>query len=273
MERVIRFLRRALGWAKHRWKGLQRDKEGGQNVPPASPPNPLPPATTEILELFDQHIKSQPPDDYVGVHALRFRHTLVRCGTILRNTRELLELGGQGVIGTFARDAFGASLNEYREDLRLPFKLPDNQFDAVLALEVLEHIKDSPLHDKTDIAEIAGFNFSGLHNLFAETFRVLKPGGLFIITTPNATSVDVLFKVLSAGHPHMHEPHVRELAPAEVFKLAADHRFERVKFDTFFAWTVASEEFRRGALAYIEAAGFNTRDRGDDSYFEFRKPN
>jgi SAM-dependent methyltransferase len=163
-------------------------------------------------------------------------------------------------------------LTEYQRDLRLPFELPANRFDIVLALEVLEHIKDSPVHD-AQTGSIAGFNFSGLNNVFAETRRVLKPGGLFIITTPNATSVDVLFKVVSGGHPHMHEPHVRELAPAEVFKLASDHGFERVKFDTFFAWTVASEEFRRGAFAYIEAAGFRTADRGDDSYFEFRKPN
>src|SRR3954471_11960035 len=272
MERVIRFGRRAVGWAKRRWKSLKH-KEHRQSVPPTPPPpDPLPPKTREILELFYQHVKSQPSDDYLGVHALRFHHTLARCGPILRNACRLLELGGQSIIGSFAHDALRVSMMEYDEDLRLPFKLPDNQFDVVLAFEVLEHIKDSPLRD-TDIGWIAHFNFSGLQNVFAETFRVLKPGGLFIITTPNATSLDVLFKVVSGGHPPMHEPHVRELAPAEVFKLAADHRFERVKFDTFFAWTVASEEFRRGAFAYIEAAGFSTADRGDDSYFELRKPN
>src|SRR3954470_10330777 len=273
MERVIRFAGRAVGWGKRRWRSLKR-YDGGLSVPsaPSLPPDPLPPETGEILELFYRYVKSQPPDDYLGVHALRFHHTLARCGPILRNTGRLLELGGQSIIGSFARDALRVSMMEYREDLRLPFKLPDNQFDVVLAFEVLEHIKDSPLRD-TDIGWIGHFNFSGLQNVFAETFRVLKPGGLFIITTPNATSVDVLFKVMSGGHPHMHEPHVRELAPAEVFKLATDHSFERVKFDTFFAWTVASEEFRRGAFGYIEAAGFSPADRGDDSYFEFRKPN
>src|SRR3954452_12366617 len=142
MERVIRFGRRALGWAKRRWKSLQR-MEGGQSVPPIPPaPEPLPPETRDILELFYQYIKSQPPDDYLGVHALRFHHTLARCGPILRNTGRLLELGGQSIIGSFARDPLRGSMMGYQEDLRLPFKLPDNQFDVVLAFEVLEHIKD-----------------------------------------------------------------------------------------------------------------------------------
>src|SRR3954451_10276546 len=138
MERVIRFGRRVLGLAKRRWKTFKH-KEGGQSVPPAPslPPDPLPPETRDILELFYQHIKSQPPDDYLGVHALRFHHTLARCGPILRNTGKLLELGGQSIVGSFARDALRVSMTAYVEDLRCPFKLTHGQFDVVLALEVL----------------------------------------------------------------------------------------------------------------------------------------
>jgi SAM-dependent methyltransferase len=224
-----------------------------------------------ILDLFQAHLKSQALDEYYKTHITRFLHTVDRCGEALRHARQLLELGDQSIIGAFARDALGASLTEYPDDLRFPFKLPDNHFDVVLALEVLEHIKDSPLREDS-IEWIGHFNFTGLQNVFAETSRVLKPGGLFVITTPNATSVDVLFKVLSGGHPHMFEPHVRELAPADVFRLGADFHFELVKFDTFFSWGLAPQEFRANALAYIQAAGFSPAHRGDDSYFEFRKP-
>ena len=236
------------------------------------PPHGLPDLEgTSLVDFFQTYLKSQPLDIYYATHATRYSHTIERCEAALRGARQLLELGGHSFIGTFARDALGASLTEYGDDLRFPFKLPDSDFDVVLALEVLEHIKDSPLRDDS-MEWISHFNFSGLQNVFTETFRVLKPGGLFLITTPNATSVDVLFKVVSAGHPHIFEPHVRELAPAEVFRLGAEARFELATFETFFSWTLAPEDFRRNALAYIEAAGFNPAHRGDDAYFEFRKP-
>ncbi len=45
-------------------------------------------------------------------------------------------------------------------------ELPDNSFDRVISFQVIEHIKD----DLTFLREIA---------------RVLKPGGLALITTPN----------------------------------------------------------------------------------------
>lgn len=223
-----------------------------------------------MAKTYRAYWDSIQPTDYDHIHATRFVHTVERCGENLRS-RRLLELGGQSHIGRFAQERLSASLTEYAADLRLPFDLPDGQFDVVLGFEVLEHIKDSPLRD-TDIAWIGHFNFSGLQNVFGETHRVLAPGGLFLVTTPNATSTDALFKVASGGHPFIFEPHVRELAPREVFKLGADAGFELGKFETFNAWTMAPEGFGQSALAFIESAGFSPADRGNDAYFEFRKP-
>jgi SAM-dependent methyltransferase len=224
----------------------------------------------KVVDQFVQWEGSKQGDLYTRSHALRFRHTLERCGDKLVRSQNILELGGQSQIGAFAHEVFGIPLVEYAEDLRLPFKLPNLSFDIVLALEVLEHIKDNPARD-TDIGRIAYFNFSGLQNIFAETFRVLKPGGSFFITTPNAISVDVLFKVAQGQHPHIFEPHVREFAPPEIMKLAADYGFKLVEFDTFFSWTVASDGFRQRALRFIDAEGFSTQHRGDDAYYEFLK--
>lgn len=51
----------------------------------------------------------------------------------------------------------------------LPCELPSASFDAILLLEVVEHLADDRLRDT-----------------IVETRRLLKPGGKLIVTTPNA---------------------------------------------------------------------------------------
>ncbi|NQV88625.1 MAG: class I SAM-dependent methyltransferase [Parcubacteria group bacterium] len=60
---------------------------------------------------------------------------------------------------------------------RLPFA--DNSFDVVTMLAVFEHIK-----------------LSFLSQLICEIYRVLKPGGHYIITTPSSRS-DLILKVMA----------------------------------------------------------------------------
>lgn len=50
-------------------------------------------------------------------------------------------------------------------DIQKPFPLESQKFDAAISLNVFEHIY-------------------GFQNAFTETFRVLKPGGTFVFTTP-----------------------------------------------------------------------------------------
>lgn len=61
------------------------------------------------------------------------------------------------------------------------FPFPSNQFDLVILSEVLEHLSTSPQH------------------LFRQVRRVLKPGGYFVITTPNVLRWQNLFSLL-LGH-------------------------------------------------------------------------
>jgi len=57
-----------------------------------------------------------------------------------------------------------------KADLNQSIPLPDNTYDAVVAIEVLEHLENH-------------FRF------LSELLRVTKPGGMLILTTPNVLSI------------------------------------------------------------------------------------
>lgn len=55
---------------------------------------------------------------------------------------------------------------EFKEANVPPIPFPDNSFDSVISFQVIEHIKNDAL-------------------FVSEVYRVLKPGGKFIVSTPN----------------------------------------------------------------------------------------
>ena len=67
-----------------------------------------------------------------------------------------------------------------RLDLNAPLPFPDGGFDLVLAIEILEHL-ESP------------------RAFLREIFRVLKPGGLAVLSTPNITSLPSRVFFLATG--------------------------------------------------------------------------
>ncbi len=70
-------------------------------------------------------------------------------------------------------------------DGRLPYD--DGTFDAVLSIEVIEHVEDQ-------------FAF------LRELVRVTKPGGRVIVTTPNTLNVNSRLRTLTWGFPLLFDP-------------------------------------------------------------------
>jgi 2-polyprenyl-3-methyl-5-hydroxy-6-metoxy-1,4-benzoquinol methylase len=69
----------------------------------------------------------------------------------------------------------------YRHDLNLVAPMPDSSFDLIVAAEVIEHL-ESPRHMMREIA------------------RLLRPGGVAVLSTPNPHSIRSLITFAARGH-------------------------------------------------------------------------
>jgi O-antigen biosynthesis protein len=120
------------------------------------------------------------------------------CGTGY-GMRLLAEGGARSVKGvdidpdavTEAAARFGDSEAVLQGDL-LDLPLPDASFDVVVCFEAIEHVADAS-------------------RAFGELRRVLRPGGLLLVSSPNPD-------VYPAGNEH----HVHEFAPEELAEAAQD---------------------------------------------------
>jgi SAM-dependent methyltransferase len=89
------------------------------------------------------------------------------------------------------------------EDGRLPYD--DRSFDLALAVEVVEHLES---HERT----------------FAEVRRILRPGGIFLFSTPNILSLKSRLNFLLTGYfysfgplePGVHDPVTQHVTPATI---------------------------------------------------------
>ena len=89
-----------------------------------------------------------------------------------------------------------------------------NSFDLVLAIEIFEHIPDSP-------------------KVIDEVWRVLKPGGLFLATAP---SENLLWKVrFLASSMYKTEPMCQSFSKKSLLALFGDKNFKIKKFKKI-AW-------------------------------------
>ena len=105
----------------------------------------------------------------------------------------------------------------------VPYPFDDETFDVVLLTEVIEHLRDYP-------ARVVG-----------EARRLLKPGGLLLITTPNAAAiqrrVDLLFgrtvytplRDWIGGLPHAR--HAREYTVTELKSLISHAGFDDISVE------------------------------------------
>ncbi len=169
---------------------------------------------------------------------------------------------------SFSYDSFNLELSEY------PY--PDESFDLVLFCEILEHLVVDPLP------------------VFAKLRRVLKPGGLLLVTTPNAVRLQNIALILAGSnffdryHPQngVYGRHNREFTLPELDTILHDAGFTIVSLTTADRYNYDITPILRdsyeppGRILYtksvVEAAlrlvNAPLDDRGDNLYAVAQRP-
>ena len=147
---------------------------------------------------------------------------------------------GNDVVGVDAdpealAEAAKLGIETHHADLDQPLAFDDESFDVVVAGELLEHLR----HPRA---------------LVAETRRVLRPGGTFVGSVPNAYRLKNRLRFFAGRKPEDDPTHLQMFAPADVRSLLA--RFETPEL-----------HFVAGRLVPLHARLF-----ANDIVFSGRKP-
>lgn len=240
---------------------------GGHADHPAQQVPPMPPVGTPFP--FEQAPYADPEEfqarlarfgilhegnrDYFLTHLQRYRVTLGLLAEVMPAQPRILELGGAGLAFTLLlRDVFPdaqITIAEYngglgQRQLRIvdqqtaepltfqahsfniesdPWPFDDGQFDLVLCMEIIEHLMLDP------------------YFIYCEARRVLRPGGHFLVTTPNIASAEGVDKLLSVESPYLfgiysrhgaYGRHNREFTPWEISGLGERAGLQAAKLIT-----------------------------------------
>lgn len=103
-----------------------------------------------------------------------------------------------------------------RADLNASTPFPDESFDLIFAVEVIEHL-ENPRH------------------VLRELHRLLTPGGVLVLTTPNPTSIRSVAQMALRGHFALFDDanypaHIMAVTPVELRRIASETKFENCRF-------------------------------------------
>jgi glycosyltransferase involved in cell wall biosynthesis/SAM-dependent methyltransferase len=229
-------------------KRLKRKAQSEAEELPNSPPLPLPQGwlEDELRALVSSVlVEDAPPDEMKGYVESDFKRFVYTLGLVPERTKmSVLELGANPYFMTVMlskfRDAklqlanfFGGPeaegsqkvfINQTGEVVTFPYKhfnveqdvfpYADDSFDVVLFCEIIEHLQSDPVHALLEIR------------------RVLKPGGILVLTTPNVARLDNVRKVIAGEN--IYDPysgygpygrHNREYTPQDLVSLLSANGF------------------------------------------------
>jgi SAM-dependent methyltransferase len=150
-------------------------------------------AGPERIELFRR---------YIGGPGRKVLDLGCRDGALTRAYSEGNELVGVDADREALEEAKKLGIETHWADLDGPLPFPDESFDVVVAGELLEHLRDPA-------------------RLVGEAQRVLRPGGTFVASVPNAYRAKNRLRFLLGRKPEDDPTHLQMFSPANVRALLA----------------------------------------------------
>jgi SAM-dependent methyltransferase len=203
--------------------------------------------------------------NYLEIHKNRYKQSLLYIEDILKKSNHILELGysdNKNYFPKFINTLYPHIQIDYTyTDLRYDF-LSDisNEYDLILCMETIEHIKDNETNDRFDMERFIG---SGISNLLINCYRLVKNGGILFITTPNVNSYHSISKILSHSHPFSYEPHVREMSVGDIKSHLHSAGWCVENFKLTNCWNVLEENKVKTLQVMLSTFGYSIQDRED----------
>ncbi|HEY3638830.1 MAG TPA: hypothetical protein VGK90_11835 [Rhizomicrobium sp.] len=224
-------------------------------------PSDAPALYKEFVEFLEER-------QGLPAHYVRYCQTFLAMLPYLDDApgRRVLETGGFCDIARFL-ETKGFKCQRTKSDLRYSIDAEDNSVDILLSLEVIEHLKDKT---ETQFDEVVLFRGTGVSCYASEIERVLAPGGLVILTTPNPCSARALELLVEQKAPMVFRAHEREYTAdelAEIFcKLEILHR------TTHHSFFHLSRNLQKKWEDVFRNNNWDASGRGDDHFMVLRKP-
>ena len=178
--------------------------------------------------------------------------------------KKIREIGKATRIAQFFRDR-GEDADGTEGDPRYEIREPSASVDLMMSFEIMQRIKDQV---ETSFEETEYFNESGVRTFAGEIVRVLKPGGVFVMTTPNPNSLLALERLRAFEPPVLFRAHVREYTREEVVEIFSPLRLLHYETqNSFFLFQRDPAEME----AAFTAAGWPTEHRGETHFCIFTK--
>ena len=134
-------------------------------------------------------------------------------GNLLGQIHECMQTGSLTGADILPRpEALPESIRWVAGDLNSPLLLPDASFDTIISAEVIEHLENP-------------------RAVYREFFRLLRPGGNLIVTTPNQESLRSLAALGVGGHfvafaDSAYPAHITALLRKDFQRICLECRFE-----------------------------------------------